>query len=165
MTKDTFWNIIDEARSSDAECEQIAVNVSDRLCMMPPTDILAFCRHLDECLAESYRYDLWAVAYIVNGGCSDDGFEYFRGWLISQGREYFETALTQPERAADHAEPGRDDYECEDILYTAPTLYHQIVGQPLPLSEVRWPSQPIGTPWSDDDLEALYPALYERYFS
>jgi len=25
------------------------------------------------------------AAYIINGGCSDDGFEYFRRWLVLQG--------------------------------------------------------------------------------
>ncbi len=39
---------------------------------------------------------------VVNGGCSDDGFEYFRGWLIGQGGAYFEAALKDPERAADN---------------------------------------------------------------
>jgi hypothetical protein len=28
----------------------------------------------------SYRNDLWAAGYLINGGCSDDGFDYFRGW-------------------------------------------------------------------------------------
>ena len=165
MTKDTFWSVVDEARHSDTDCEQVAANVLERLRTMPPADILAFCRHVDECLAASYRYDLWAVAYIVNGGCSDDGFEYFRGWLIAQGREYFEAALAQPERAADRIEPGNDHNECEDILYGPPMLYGQITGQPLPRSEVHRPSAPLGAPWSEDDIEALYPGLCARYFS
>ena len=36
---------------------------------------------------DSYRWDLWGAAYLANGGCSDDGFDYFRGWLIGQGRK------------------------------------------------------------------------------
>jgi hypothetical protein len=31
--------------------------------------------------------DQWGAAYLANGGCSDDGFDYFRGWLIGQGRK------------------------------------------------------------------------------
>ncbi len=54
------------------------------------------------------------MAYIINGGCSDDGFDYFLGWLIAKGRKYFEAALVNPERAGDGAEPG-DVVECEDI--------------------------------------------------
>ncbi|MFE5591185.1 DUF4240 domain-containing protein [Streptomyces sp. NPDC056549] len=33
------------------------------------------------------------AAYMVNGGCCDDGFDYFRGWLIAQGRNVFERAV------------------------------------------------------------------------
>ncbi|WP_342210876.1 LysR family transcriptional regulator [Streptomyces sp. DH-12] len=44
---------------------------------------------------------LWAAAYVINGGCSDDGFDYFRGWLIAQGREVFERAVARPGALAD----------------------------------------------------------------
>jgi hypothetical protein len=45
-------------------------------------------------LAASYRTVLWAAACLINGGYSDDGFEYFRGWLIVQGRDVFERSDT-----------------------------------------------------------------------
>lgn len=34
-----------------------------------------------------YRRDLWAAAYIIGGGCSDDSFIDFRAGLIAQGHE------------------------------------------------------------------------------
>ncbi|MFL6076856.1 MAG: DUF4240 domain-containing protein [Mycobacteriales bacterium] len=37
-------------------------------------------------MAESYQGDLWGAAYLINGGASDDGFDYFRGWLIARTR-------------------------------------------------------------------------------
>ena len=39
-------------------------------------------------LAEAYRWDIWAIAFIINGGCSDDGFEYFRGWLVRKAKNF-----------------------------------------------------------------------------
>jgi hypothetical protein len=33
---------------------------------------------------------LWAVAYYLNNGCSDDSFSNYRGWLISEGRTKYE---------------------------------------------------------------------------
>ena len=42
---------------------------------------------------------LWDAAYLINGGCSDDGFDYFRGWLVDQGRETFERCLAEMRRA------------------------------------------------------------------
>ena len=132
---------------------------------MPPEEIRAFYDHIQERRAESYRWDIWAVAYIINGGCSDDGFEYFRGWLITQGRDYFEAAMAQAERAADKTDPGRDDYECEDILRVGLDLYEELTGQPMPDSQVAFPSEPIGTPWEEDSLEKLYPELCKRYYT
>jgi len=47
-------------------------------------------------MADSYRVDLWGAAYLINGGCSDDAFEYFRGWLIVQGRGTYERIVADP---------------------------------------------------------------------
>ena len=47
-------------------------------------------------MAGSYWTPLWAAAYVINGGCSDDGFDYCRGWLILQGREVFEHVVADP---------------------------------------------------------------------
>jgi hypothetical protein len=38
---------------------------------MEPAEIVSFQQHLLGRMQEAYRSDLWAVAYIVNGGCSD----------------------------------------------------------------------------------------------
>ena len=37
-------------------------------------------------VARSYDWNLWGAAYLMKGGCSDDAFDYFRGWLVAQGR-------------------------------------------------------------------------------
>jgi hypothetical protein len=47
---------------------------------------VSFERHFTQRLADAYRWDLWGLAYQLNGGCSDDGFVYFRCWLLGQGR-------------------------------------------------------------------------------
>ena len=44
-------------------------------------------------MQKSYLSSLWAAAYILMDGCSDDTFDYFRGWLIAQGKETFEKVL------------------------------------------------------------------------
>jgi hypothetical protein len=41
----------------------------------------------------------------MNGGCSDDGFEYFRAWLLAQGRDTFEKALEDPDTLAALEDP------------------------------------------------------------
>jgi hypothetical protein len=51
----------------------------------------------------SYLGSLWAAAYRINGDCSDDGFDYFRDWLITQGRDMFEAAVADPDALADNS--------------------------------------------------------------
>jgi hypothetical protein len=165
MNKDAFWTLIEAGRETSADCNEQAAGVMERLRELPASDILDFQRYIDECRVEAYRWDLWAVAYIINGGCSDDGFEYFRGWLIAQGRGYYEAALQQPERAAERAEPGVENYECEDILFGAPQVYQEVAGTSMPGTGVSLPREPHGTSWTEEGLPSLYPALYERYFA
>jgi hypothetical protein len=47
-------------------------------------------------MAQSYNYRLWEAVYALNGGSSDDVFEYFRSWLISQGKNKFYWTLKFP---------------------------------------------------------------------
>jgi hypothetical protein len=50
--------------------------------------------------ADSYDWGLWGAACVINGGCSDDCFDYFRAYLISRGREVFEAAVADPDSLA-----------------------------------------------------------------
>lgn len=161
MNKDQFWKIIDDARKPGMDCDEVVSGVRQQLERLSNDELLAFENELWRRMAESYRWDLWAVAYIVNGGCSDDGFDYFRAWLISQGRKYFEDALADPIRAADLAEP--DMNECEDMLGVAVSIYRERTGS-YPTTEITvHPSGPAGERWKEEDLENLYPELCERF--
>ena len=99
----------------------------------------------------------------MNGGSADDGFEYFRGWLIAQSRRRFQAALEYPAGIGDYAEP--DENECEEILYVAQEAYQSKTGEEFPYESVDSPSpsEPAGQPWDEVDLELLYLALFEKF--
>ncbi|MFC9245678.1 DUF4240 domain-containing protein [Streptomyces sp. NPDC057136] len=87
-------------------------------------------------MADSCTNPLWAAAYVINGGCSDDGFDYFRGWLIAQGREVFERTAADPDALAEvpivraSAADGLD-LACEEVLsipYRVPLVRKHDVG-------------------------------------
>jgi Protein of unknown function (DUF4240) len=68
----------------------------------PSGEIVSADEFLRGLMADSYRDPLWAAAYLVNGGCSDDGFEYFRGWLIMHGGQrhlFHDHGLSQARKA------------------------------------------------------------------
>src|SRR4051812_18443404 len=116
MTKDEFWKLIERSKelAGDGNCYEQAEIVQSLLEECSPADIVDFDAIYDEMRLESYDQQLWAAAYIINGGCSDDGFEYFRGWLISRGREVFEQALQNPGSLVSEIPGGDEDLECED---------------------------------------------------
>ena len=114
------------------------------------------------------------AAYLLNGGCSDDGFEYFRGWLISRGRAVFEKALADPDSLAKFV-GAAPELELEAIAYAAINAYKTKTGkdwEDLPRSALdqatkgiptfEWPDEPTGEPWDEDDLDERFPAIADR---
>src|SRR2546428_3572312 len=83
LDRGEFWSLIEDVREkSDGDCERLVELLESRLSRLPADEIVAFQTILYELLAEAYTWELWAAAYLINGGCSDDGFDYFRAWLI-----------------------------------------------------------------------------------
>jgi hypothetical protein len=96
-----FWRIIAAARSARGNDRDSRVEaLRERLADLPPRELQSFQNHYDSLITRAYRWDLWGAAYIINGGCSDDGFRYFRDWLISEGEEAYQAALADPESLA-----------------------------------------------------------------
>jgi hypothetical protein len=140
MDAQLFWELIDAAHCQvpdPADGEAVAAQAVTLLSARPHGEILAADQVLRGLRAESYRNPLWAAAYVINGGCSDDGFEYFRGWLIVQGREMYERIVADPDALADlpvirDRAPARWPVECEDTLYIASRAYRAAAGEELP---------------------------------
>src|SRR5262245_42549561 len=102
MDRSAFWQLIEVSRQEAAgNCMRQGSLLTDRLSRLPPDEIIEFQRLLVEFMDLSYTNDLWAAAYIINGGCSNDCFDYFRAWLIGQGESVFNNAMTDAETLAD----------------------------------------------------------------
>ena len=171
MDRERFWALVEATRGGG--CEQHAERLTARLRELPPTEIVAFQRTYDELVDESYRWDLWGAAYLGDGGCSDDGFDYFRGWLLGQGRATWEAVLRDPDALASHPllqDPdGRVDWvrlECEHLTAVAYDAYEAVTGQDvyqdLPQRTVL---EPAGEEWDFNDLDEArrrYPRLWSR---
>ena len=98
MDAESFWKVIQQAkRASHGEIAQQVEFLTQKLEQLSVDDIIAFERLFIQFMDESYHADLWGAAYLINGGCSDDGFDYFRGWLIAQGEKAFAAAIQNPQ--------------------------------------------------------------------
>ena len=165
MDKAQFWRLIEDALAkSGGECEAQAAALKSSLSLLPAEELIAFERIFNECRQDAYRWDLWGAAVMLNGGSSDDGFEYFRWWLIGQGQAIFEGALADPDSLADlittDIEWGDAWLECESIAYVALEVYEEKVGHEMPNEELHVSvAEPVGVRWTDDNLDALYPKI------
>ena len=161
MDANQFWQIIERARDSTSDGEQQVELIYEALKRLSPDEIIEFDQLYDRYRSEAYRWDLWGAAYLMNGGCSDDGFEYFRGWLISRGRAVYERALENPDSLASEYDPEQDDYELESLLYVSQRAYEDVTGQDMPERERIFPEL-AGERWEDEDLDELLPQLTAR---
>jgi hypothetical protein len=94
MQGQEFWAIVESARlEGGTEIEGRVDALEGKLDQLDLDAIQAFQRTYDEMIHRAHRWDLWGAAYLMNGGCSDDGFRYFCYWLISEGERTFEQAL------------------------------------------------------------------------
>ena len=161
MTDKEFWRLIEDCRKdTGGDLDELVRVLTQRLAALPPSDIVAFDKRLNALLARAYDWDLWGAAYVINAGCSDDGFLYFRGWLVAQGHDVYESALADPETLVDVAE---SESELEDFIHVGRQAYQQATGEEMPMSENTEPSEPRGERWEEDELEDLFPVLSERF--
>jgi hypothetical protein len=151
MRTDDFWAVIGRATAArPATPGEVAKRAVDDLATCDPAEIVAWGRHLDKVMVASGTEDLWAAAYLINGGCSDEGFDAFRGWLIAHGREAVANSVRSPDSLADvpavraAAENGAV-FEAEEVLSIAAEAYAQATGTDLPTEE-----RPATRPAADD---------------
>ena len=179
MDRPRLWVMVEAARPAQGwGCTQHAARLVAALAQLPVVEILAYQQIHDQLMAESYHWDLWGAAYLLNFGCSDDGFDYFRGWLLAQGRMVWEAALQDPDGLAELPQvralaPQRrwqSWFWCQDILGVAYEAYERRTGQPVTEATVRGifgatagPSTPGGERWDPDDDQQMcrrYPRLF-----
>jgi hypothetical protein len=163
----SFWKIIEEARSGENNDRVFRRRINSRLQKLKPDELLEFESHRSKLDAESYSWALWGAAYLMTGGCGDDCFDYFRGWLISQGRKSFENALKDPDTVADL---GRRTMririrEFEEFVNAAQEIYETKTDQEMPDSIFQ--ARPaLGERWDFNDnseMKKRYPRLFAKY--
>lgn len=129
---------------------------------LSPTEIIGFQLRTNELLYETYNSQMWCAAYIMNGGCSDDGFEYFRCWLISRGKNTFYSSKSNPDYLVNEIVESADFYDFESFWYVATTAFRNKTGKELydyidqdkfKTNEENYPK--FTFTWEENDLESM----------
>ena len=175
MTLDEFWEHIHKSKRKDPDAH--VERLTARLAKLKPAEIIDFDHWWGVMKAESYNWDLWGAAYLINGGCSDDGFTDFRSWLILQGRDVFQAALTNPDAALAALRVEEDEAFCEcypasDAWFAATGTAQDTAGYRAwgAATRAKYPKgeadPELGEGWDFDDADEMkkrYPKLFKRY--
>jgi len=185
MNKNEFWELIQISfQEGDWDTEIQMEILTDKLSNYSPEEILKFARIYQVYDTEAYKNKLWAAAYVMNGGCSDDCFDYFKGWLISRGEEPYLNALKDPDSMSDlDIAPDSDYFENEDMLSVPLTAYMKNTGtddmnvyfkkfieyeldpfETKTIIDTIEFGEDINVDWDEKDLKSLVPRLYKRYW-
>jgi hypothetical protein len=180
MDRDEFWAIVDRAREGVEDtrtvegAEQVVGNVGQRLAGLGREAAVAFDLRYAALGAESYDWNLWGAAFLMNGGCSDDAFDYFRGWLVTQGRSVWERALRDPDTLAELGiDPDDAFLMCESMLLVGRAAFDEDADFFAAVASARaeLPADTFNGPLLGDDFDhededeahARYPRLAEIY--
>lgn len=150
-----FWEIVG-APVPDGGAVQVE-EIEDRLAAFPAAQIKAFDRHLWAVMQRLNHHDVWALAHLLQDGCSDDAFEAFRAGIILRGREACTLALDDPVGFLDRVDVGGvlDGSMLLDVPLIA---YDRRTGKPMPPAK-RPPASVQGTPWEEETVAKTYPRL------
>ena len=132
MDIEAFWHVIESAREDGKPFAEALV---DRLAAHSKTEILEFQERFDELDSRVYRWDVWAAAYLIGGGCSDDSFMDFRAGLIALGRDWYQKAAQCPDSLGDHPDvikgvgsDGDGVVFYEEVVYAASYAFERLKG-------------------------------------
>jgi len=169
MNEQIFWELIEQSWNvAKGDLEMQFETIVSKLSQYSPEEILEFDAIFGRYYVKSYTSELWAAAYIINDGCSDDGFDYFRAWLISKGKKIYEDALKNPESLVDVIKIDEaGEVEFGDFLYVANKAYELKSGKEDFYDNVKIISYPpLDLSWSEDEneLEKMFPKLVKKFW-
>lgn len=176
LEPDLFWQIIENSLDTAETLDNQEENLIQELLALTAEDIIGFKLRTTFYLYESYSSEMWCAASVMNEGCSDDGFHFFRNWLISQGQDFFKTAMHSPDNLAMYFEEGFNDndlYEFETFYYVADQaflekfkvdLHDYLAYEHFPYFEENYPTLDLN--WEEDNLtsqQVICPKLFKIF--
>ena len=162
MDENSFWSLIDKSRvASNNNYQTQITSLKTILATLEPTEIVKFDNTFTALLAASYDYKLWGASYVINGGCSDDCFDYFRQYLIGHGKDKFYQTIKDPESCSSWIKSEEED-NWEGLQYSAMDAYKLKTGKDIP--KTYQPKFELkGKPFDEETVMKQYPKLAKKF--
>lgn len=165
METEKFWKIIEISKSKSlGDYVKQQSELKNELLKLTANEVLEFDNKFRTLRGKIYNWDFWAAAYIINGGCSDDCFSDFRGWLIGQGKTIYESAVNNIETLTNLTETNGGDWE--GLSYIPTEVYEKMTGDDMPQG-IQENFEISGEEWEEDEIELKkkYPKLWDKFGS
>jgi hypothetical protein len=165
LTEDEFWLLIEASRKSTARDRyRQEENLRQLLAALPVDEIFEFELRYGTLIRQAYNWDLWAAAYIIQGGCGDDMFWDFRSWLVAQGKDIYYSAVDDPDSLTDVI--SLEDDRWIDFENPAMSVWEEKTGESgisMPCVGSNLGEEPEGKPWTDEELPERLPRLWRKF--
>jgi predicted DNA-binding WGR domain protein len=177
MTESKFWELLEKCKEHGDNAEEQMEWLVTKLSKRPVKDIVTFDYMFNKHYNNSYTSNLWAAAYIIMGGCSDDSFDYFRAWILYLGKEAYERAIEDPESLLPYLKVVEEQDEVpqlDEMLFIGSMAYEEKTGEDdeeyyklyEQLVDKDITQKEIELDWDEKDEEGLrnkFPLLWEAY--
>jgi hypothetical protein len=165
MKEDRFWKLIEGARQED----DFIVALTTSLKELSADDIIGFQNVLHHQIVDACKFPLLAANFIIQSYVSDDVFEDFRAWLLSQGRERFVAAVADPESICDWLERSEvDDIDGQSVLLAAQRAYEEHGDEEEFAARIVHPREPkLKQAWPDnvEGYKMRWPRLVDKFWN
>jgi len=174
LDEDLFWAIVDESPKNTDHLDDQELFLIKAIEKLTPQEMIGFRLRTDKLLFDSYTSEMWCAGYLMNGGCSDDGFEYFRNWVISRGKDTYYKAKENPDTLISQVGDDIEDYDFESFWYVALEAFNNKTGEDLYdyideelflTKEGHYPKFDFN--WKEEDPESMKkicPKLFDRFW-
>lgn len=175
LNEKKYWKIVSKSlinsRSENEQEDKLKIIIST----LSSKEMIGFGLRTHKLLKDTYTSKMWCAGYLMNGGCSDDGFEYFRSWIISRGKEVFYEAKENPDNLISEFSSFKFEYEFENFQYVSFEPFKLKTGKDIHdytdykefrLKEGNYPEIEIN--WYEDTPETMRricPKLFDKFFN
>lgn len=174
IDEDKFWAIIEKSLKETNNQEDQEIYLISALEKESPQEMLGFRLRTDKLMFDSYTSNLWCANYVISNGVVDDGFDYFRCWLISRGKEAYFKTLENADYLVNLVGNEPKAYDFEAFWYVAMTAFKNMTNQELDpyLDYENFKTNDENYPilefnWNVDEpktMEKVCPVLFQKFW-
>ncbi|MFA9191678.1 DUF4240 domain-containing protein [Flavobacterium sp. FZUC8N2.13] len=174
LDEENFWAIIEKSIQETTNQEDQEIFLISEIEKLSPKEMVGFRLRTDKLLFDSYTSDLWCANYIISNGVAEDGFDYFRCWLVSRGKEAYYKVKENPDYLVNLVENEPQVYDFEGFWHvglsafknrTDKEAYAYIDYENFKTNDEHYPILEFN--WNVDEpitMEKVCPVLYQKFW-